>query len=166
MVLASNIQEEFHAWLAQEVSEEEQAWILLELSWIDAYLYRRSRQHVFDKEEKTAREELKRLFTSRSFRKYIADTMKSLCHTTLDEYTTYEMTRLKSEQLETACDFYIRFLRRRIAYDPSFGIPVKRRGKRAAPYIGKSLEKRKLRREIKDFLSLSPEKAKKVAAAY
>lgn len=43
MVLASNIQEEFHAWLAQEVSEEEQAWILLELSWIDAYLYRRSK---------------------------------------------------------------------------------------------------------------------------
>lgn len=162
MVLASNIQEEFHTWLAQEVSEEEQAWILLELSWVDAYLYRRSRQHVFDKEEKTAREELKRLFTSRSFRKYIADTMKSLCHTTLDEYTTYEMTRLKSEQLETACDFYIRFLRRRIAHDPSFGIPMKRRGKRAAPYIGKSLEKRKLRREIKDFLSLSPEKAKRL----
>ena len=52
MVLASNIQEEFHAWLAQEVSEEEQAWILLELSWIDAYLYRRSRQQCLTKRKR------------------------------------------------------------------------------------------------------------------
>ena len=43
---------------ASQGSQRNIDWILLELSWIDAYLYRRSRQHVFDKEEKTARKSL------------------------------------------------------------------------------------------------------------
>lgn len=162
MVLSCRVRDEFHSWLSQEVSEEERVGILLEISFIDTYMYSRWKQHIFCGEAKAALSQVQRLTTSKSFQKHVTDTIVALCHASTDEYTAYEIARMKTEQIETACDFYIRFLRRRLSRENPLPSPAKRVVRKGRGDKEKLRARRELQREIKDFLALTPDMARKL----
>ena len=167
MVLDMTVKDEFCSWLGREVNETEQVGILVELSFIDGYLKRKRKGHVFSGEAENTLRILEGLSGSSTFHKYVAETVASQHRNIDDDYVTYEISRLKAERLEMACDFYSRFLRRRL--HEKIAPAISRVEKHVTLPVKKVITRRRfpgqsLYRELKEFLHLPSEKAKEVKA--